>query len=50
MVAQTGHRVTVVDKSEEILAHSKLTVERSLSRVGKKKYGEDVQVGIRNRL
>ncbi|XP_033644027.1 hydroxyacyl-coenzyme A dehydrogenase, mitochondrial-like [Asterias rubens] len=43
VAAQTGHQVTVVDQSEEILAHSKLSIERSLSRVAKKKFGEDLK-------
>ncbi len=46
VAAQTGHQVTVVDQSEEILAHSKLSIERSLSRVAKKKFGEDLKVGF----
>jgi 3-hydroxyacyl-CoA dehydrogenase len=43
VAAQTGHHVTVVDQSDEILAHSRLTIERSLARVAKKKFGEDVK-------
>ncbi|XP_022104780.1 hydroxyacyl-coenzyme A dehydrogenase, mitochondrial-like [Acanthaster planci] len=43
VAAQTGHHVTVVDQSDEILAHSKLTIERSLARVAKKKFGEDAK-------
>lgn len=43
VAAQTGHHVMVVDQSEEILAHSKLTIERSLTRIGKKRFGEDLQ-------
>ena len=44
MAAQTGHKVTLVDISEEVLSKSHANIQKSLSRVAKKKYGDDKEV------
>ncbi|ELU06583.1 hypothetical protein CAPTEDRAFT_137685 [Capitella teleta] len=45
IAAQTGHDVTMVDMSEDILAKSKAYIEQSLSRVARKKYKDDPEAG-----
>ena len=44
VAAQTGHNVTVVDVSEDILNKSKENIKKSLERVAKKKNPEDEKV------
>ena len=39
--AQTGHKVTLVDVSEDVLQKSKARIEESIKRVAKKKFKED---------
>ena len=39
--AQTGHKVTLVDVSEDVLKKSKARIEESVKRVAKKQYKED---------
>merc|ERR1711979_165858 len=41
VAAQTGHNVTLVDMSEEILSKSKAGIEKSLKLVAKKKHAGD---------
>ena len=43
--AQTGHKVTLVDVSEDVLNKSKNRIEESIKRVAKKKYKEDPDAG-----
>ena len=45
VAAQTGHNVTMVDMSEEILQKSQSNIHKSLSRVAKKKFKDDSAVG-----
>ncbi|ELU07199.1 hypothetical protein CAPTEDRAFT_98079 [Capitella teleta] len=45
VAAQTGHDVTMVDMSEDILAKSTAHIEKSLTRVVKKKYKDDAEAG-----
>ena len=44
VAAQTGHQVTMVDVSEELLNKSKSSIEKSLQRVAKKKFADNPQV------
>ena len=39
--AQTGHKVTLVDVSEDILNKSRVRIEQSIKRVAKKKFRDD---------
>ena len=41
VAAQTGHNVTMVDMSEDILKKSHSNIEKSLGRVAKKLYRDD---------
>jgi len=43
--AQTGHKVTLVDVSQDVLDKSKARIEESIKRVAKKKYKEDPSAG-----
>ncbi|XP_071510230.1 hydroxyacyl-coenzyme A dehydrogenase, mitochondrial-like [Diadema antillarum] len=45
VAAQTGHSVTVVDTTAEILDKSKAYIQKSLARVAKKKYADDPDGG-----
>lgn len=45
VAAQSGHQVTVVDVSEDVLKSSRAYAQKSLSRVVKKKYAEDPEGG-----
>lgn len=44
MAASTGHRVTLVDMSEDILKKSVKGIEGSLKRVAKKKFADKPEV------
>ena len=44
VAAQTQHQVTLVDVSEDILTKAGERIKTSLSRVAKKKFGEDPKV------
>lgn len=41
VAAQTGHAVTVVDLSQQVLDNSMAYIQKSLARIAKKKYAED---------
>ncbi len=41
VAAQTGHQVTLVDMNDDILQKSQSNIQKSLSRVAKKKFAED---------
>ena len=43
VAAQTGHRVTLVDLDQNILDQSTARINKSLQRVAKKKFPEDVE-------
>merc|ERR1719309_1664412 len=43
--AQTGHKVTLVDVSQDVLDKSKARIEESIKRVAKKKFKEDPAAG-----
>ena len=43
--AQTGHKVTLVDVSKDVLDKSQARVGESIKRVAKKKYKEDLAAG-----
>jgi len=43
--AQTGHKVTLVDVSQDVLDKSKSRIEESIKRVAKKKFKEDPAAG-----
>lgn len=43
--AQTGHKVTLVDVSQDVLDKSKARIEESIKRVAKKKFKEDPPAG-----
>merc|ERR1712038_478391 len=43
--AQSGHKVTLVDVSEDVLKKSKARIEESIKRVAKKKYKDDPSGG-----
>ena len=43
--AQSGHKVTLVDVSEDVLKKSKARIEDSIKRVAKKKYKDDTSAG-----
>jgi len=45
VAAQTGHNVTMVDMSDDILAKSTAHIQKSLSRVAKKQYKDDAEAG-----
>lgn len=45
VAAQTGHNVTMVDMSEDILKKSQSSIEKSLGRIVKKKYADDAAAG-----
>ncbi|XP_033108301.1 hydroxyacyl-coenzyme A dehydrogenase, mitochondrial-like [Anneissia japonica] len=45
VAAQTGHRVVVVDQSDEILLKSVAGIQKSLARVVKKKFADDPSGG-----
>ncbi|XP_063969090.1 hydroxyacyl-coenzyme A dehydrogenase, mitochondrial-like [Lytechinus pictus] len=45
VAAQSGHAVTVVDLSQDVLDNSKAYIQKSLARVAKKKYAEDPDGG-----
>ncbi|XP_064625701.1 hydroxyacyl-coenzyme A dehydrogenase, mitochondrial-like [Lineus longissimus] len=45
VAAQTGHQVTLVDISDEVLQKSKSNITKSLQRVVKKKFADDQQKG-----
>jgi 3-hydroxyacyl-CoA dehydrogenase, NAD binding domain len=44
VAAQTGHHVTLVDVSENLLKNSKKNIETSVTRVAKKRFANDTQV------
>jgi len=46
VAATTGHNVTLVDQSDDILKKSRSNIEKSLTRVVKKKYAENPKVSI----
>ena len=53
VAAHTGHTVTLVDVSQDILQKSKGNIHKSLGRVAKKKFADNapvMAVGIGNRL
>lgn len=41
MAAQTGHKVTMVDMSQDIVEKAKGNIQKSLQRVAKKKFEDD---------
>merc|ERR1719458_1994524 len=43
--AQTGHKVTIVDISQDVLDKSKARIAESIKRVAKKKFKEDPAAG-----
>ena len=43
--AQTGHKVTLVDVSQEVLDKSQARISESIKRVAKKKFKEDTAAG-----
>jgi 3-hydroxyacyl-CoA dehydrogenase len=43
VAAQTGHEVTLVDVSDDLLKKSRKNIETSVGRVAKKKFSEDVK-------
>ena len=43
--AQTGHKVTLVDISEDVLNKSRVRIEESIKRVAKKKFKDDASAG-----
>lgn len=45
VAAQTGHTVTLVDLSEDVLNKSHANIQKSLSRVAKKKFADDKDAG-----
>lgn len=45
VAAQTGHTVTLVDVSQDVLNKSQANIQQSLTRVVKKKYAENPQEG-----
>lgn len=45
VAAQTGHNVTLVDVSDQVLQHATSNIKKSLERVAKKKYAENPQDG-----
>lgn len=45
VAASTGHNVTMVDMSEDILKKSRANIEKSLQRVAKKKFAENPKDG-----
>lgn len=45
VAAQTGHNVTLVDLSEDVLNKSHANIQKSLSRVAKKKFADDKDAG-----
>jgi 3-hydroxyacyl-CoA dehydrogenase len=47
VAAQTGHQVTLVDISDDLLKKSKKNIETSVTRVAKKKFAEDAQVYLK---
>lgn len=47
VAAQTGHHVTLVDVSENLLTHSKKNIETSVTRVAKKRFANDTQAADR---
>lgn len=44
VAAQTGHQVTLVDISEDLLKKSKKNIETSVARVAKKSFADNAQV------
>ncbi|KAJ8022493.1 Hydroxyacyl-coenzyme A dehydrogenase, mitochondrial [Holothuria leucospilota] len=46
VAAQTGHSVIIVDQTQEILKQSRASIEKSVSRVSKKKFKEDANAGM----
>lgn len=44
VAASTGHNVTLVDQTDDILKKSHSNIEKSLQRVVKKKYAENPKV------
>lgn len=44
VAAATGHKVVLVDQTEDLLAKSKKGIEESLRKVAKKKFAENPQV------
>lgn len=45
VAASTGHKVVLVDQTEDLLAKSKKGIEESLRKVAKKKFAENPQAG-----
>ncbi|GAB1600319.1 hydroxyacyl-coenzyme A dehydrogenase, mitochondrial-like [Argonauta hians] len=45
VAATTGHKVTLVDQKDELLAKSTAGIEKSLARVVKKKFADDAEAG-----
>lgn len=45
VAAVTGHNVTLVDQSEDLLKKSTNSIQKSLSRVAKKKFADDAKAG-----
>ena len=48
VAAQTGHSVTIVDQTKDILQHSRASIEKSVSRVSKKKFKDDANVSTKD--
>ncbi|XP_071830198.1 hydroxyacyl-coenzyme A dehydrogenase, mitochondrial-like [Apostichopus japonicus] len=46
VAAQTGHSVTIVDQTKDILQQSRASIEKSISRVSKKKFKDDANAGM----
>lgn len=44
VAAATGHNVTMVDETDEILSRSTAAIERSLGRIAKKKFADSEKV------
>jgi len=43
VAAQTGHKVTLVDLDEKVLSGSTARISKSLQRIAKKKFGDDLE-------
>jgi len=45
VAAQTGHKVTLVDLSEDVLSKSHANIQQSIQRIAKKKFKDDAEAG-----
>ena len=46
VAAQTGHNVTMVDMTDDILAKTTAHIQKNLARVAKKQYKDNAEVAI----